>query len=208
MKWDLLLQLGDYYGEDVRSRYLDHHYLSMAWAENVTKHIPPELKNVLVIGAEYDEVKSLWYFGYDAVGLGIQENPYEDIEYTKGDMHNLPFPPNSFDAVVSRGTFEHGHAPWLQALEIRRVLRPYGRVYLEVPKWDDPNLGVYRTDYHHPMVPHPVHLRKIFIHLGFKPVAEDQGPEDIKFWWEKRPVEEMAAEERVKNVIKRYETLE
>lgn len=202
VKWDLLLQLGDYYGEGLQSR-LDHHYLSVAWAQNAMKHLGG--KEVLVIGAEYDEVKSLWYFGYDAVGLGIQENPYPDLEYVQGDMHNLPFPPSNFDAVVSRGTFEHGHAPWLQALEIRRVLRPYGRVYLEVPKWDDPSLGVYRTDYHHPMVLHPVHLRKIFIHLGFKPIAEE---EEIRFWWEKRAVEEMATEDRIKDVIRRYENLE
>jgi len=169
------------------------------------KYIPnPEFRKVLVIGAEYDEVKSLELLNYEPIGFGIQENPYPDIKYVQGDMHDLNFPSSSFDAVVSRGTFEHGHAPWLQALEIRRVLRDLGRVYIEVPKWDDPVLGVYRTDYHHTMVLHPVHLRRIFINLGFKPIAEEG---EVKFWWEKRPVDEMSADERIKNVIRRYERL-
>ena len=199
-KWDLLLQIGDYYREDIRSQ-LDHHYLSVPWAQNTMKYMfPPD--NVLVIGAEYDEIKSIQKLGYTVTGFGIQENPYEDIKYVQGDMHNLPFPPKNFDAVVSRGTFEHGHAPWLQTLEIRRVLRALGRVYLEVPKWDDPELGVHRTDYHHTMVLHPIHLRRIFIHLGFRPLAEE---EEIRFWWEKRPVREMESEERIKNVIRKYE---
>lgn len=206
-KWDLLLQLGDYYGEGIVSK-LDHHYLSVPWATAIVMQLVPvprhEFNSILVIGADYDEVKSIQTLGYTVRGFGIQENTYPDIDYDRGDMHNLPYKGKTFDAVVSRGTFEHGYAPWLQALEIRRVLRDYGRVFLEVPKWDSQELGVYRTDYHHPMVLHPIHLRKIFIHLGFKPVAEE---EEIRFWWEKRPIEEMTVEERIKNAIKRYEAL-
>ena len=199
-KWDLLLQIGDYYGADSR---LDHHYLSVAWASSVVRYIPKALKKVLVIGADYDEVKSLEMLGYDATGFGIQDNEYDDIKYVKGDMHNIPFEKREFDAVISRGAFEHGHAPWLQALEIRRVLKNGGRLHLDVPKWDDPTLGMYRTDYHHPMVLHPVQLKRIFHFLGFELVEEE---EDIRFWWEKKPVEGIKAG-RIRKVIERYEEL-
>lgn len=200
-KWDLLLQLGDYYG--ISSR-LDHHYLSIAWANEVMQLIPKEYKSLLVIGADYDEVKTFQTLGYTVRGFGIQENTYPDIEYDRGDMHNLPYKAGSFDAVVSRGTFEHGHAPWLQALEIRRVLRDFGRVYLEVPKWDSPELGVARTDFHHPMVLHPIHLKTIFAKLGFVRLREIG---DICYWWEKLPVALMPVEPRFKDVIKKYEGL-
>lgn len=44
------------------------------------------------------------------------------------DAHRLPFSDGVFDAVIALNTFEHLRAPETAAAEIRRVLRPGGRV--------------------------------------------------------------------------------
>jgi SAM-dependent methyltransferase/uncharacterized protein YbaR (Trm112 family) len=47
-----------------------------------------------------------------------------------GDAHRLPFADGAFDAVVTLHTFEHLRAPAAAAAEIRRILRPGGRLLL------------------------------------------------------------------------------
>jgi SAM-dependent methyltransferase len=46
------------------------------------------------------------------------------------DSHHLPFADESFEAVVALNAFEHYRDPRRAALEIRRVLRPGGRVLI------------------------------------------------------------------------------
>jgi SAM-dependent methyltransferase len=61
----------------------------------------------------------------DAVG-----GPGVDIV---GDIHDLPIPDNSFDCVISTGTFEHIRNPWKAVQELRRILKPGGIVYIDAP---------------------------------------------------------------------------
>jgi ubiquinone/menaquinone biosynthesis C-methylase UbiE len=49
------------------------------------------------------------------------------------DGHHLPFADASFDAVFSNAVLEHVERPWIVAEEIWRVLRPGGRVFVNVP---------------------------------------------------------------------------
>ena len=66
------------------------------------------------------------YFGVDMVsGKGV--------DMVLADPYVLPFADGSVDAVVSSSCFEHVEFFWVALLEIMRVLRPTGLLYLNVP---------------------------------------------------------------------------
>jgi uncharacterized protein YbaR (Trm112 family) len=49
------------------------------------------------------------------------------------DAHSLPFANESLDAVYSNAVLEHVQRPWRVAEEIHRVLRPGGKIFINVP---------------------------------------------------------------------------
>jgi SAM-dependent methyltransferase len=49
------------------------------------------------------------------------------------DAHSLPFANESLDAVYSNAVLEHVQRPWRVAEEIYRVLRPGGKIFINVP---------------------------------------------------------------------------
>jgi len=49
------------------------------------------------------------------------------------DAHSLPFANESLDAVYSNAVLEHVQRPWQVAEEIHRVLRPGGKIFINVP---------------------------------------------------------------------------
>lgn len=50
-----------------------------------------------------------------------------------GDAHYLPFSDNAIDVVFSNAVLEHVQRPWVVADEIYRVVKPGGRVLVNVP---------------------------------------------------------------------------
>lgn len=50
-----------------------------------------------------------------------------------GDIHTLPFPDNSQEAIICLAVLEHVEDPWLACRELRRVLKPGGYCFLYVP---------------------------------------------------------------------------
>ena len=54
----------------------------------------------------------------------------ERVELVEGDVHHLPFPDASFDAVHCERVLMHVENPGLVIREMRRVLRPGGRVLI------------------------------------------------------------------------------
>ena len=50
-----------------------------------------------------------------------------------GSALELPFLDGSFDVVISQEVFEHLPDPWAALAEVRRTLKPGGRLYLQVP---------------------------------------------------------------------------
>lgn len=52
------------------------------------------------------------------------------ITFQQADVHALPFSPDRFDVVVSGNTFHYFDAPDQALAEMRRVLRPGGRIVI------------------------------------------------------------------------------
>jgi ubiquinone/menaquinone biosynthesis C-methylase UbiE len=50
-----------------------------------------------------------------------------NVRFEAADVHDLPFPPDSFDAVVCANTFHYFTRPEIVLREAARVLRPGGR---------------------------------------------------------------------------------
>jgi SAM-dependent methyltransferase len=64
-------------------------------------------------------------------GVDIQAGENVDIQMTK--PYTIPLPSNSQDIVVSGQVFEHIPFPWASILEIARVLKPKGYLFMTVP---------------------------------------------------------------------------
>lgn len=76
------------------------------------------------------------------------------ISYLTGDVHSLPFPAGSFDAVVSFETIEHipDGSVWIR--ESARVLKSEGLFIVSTPNRNVTNAGLYFNEqpvnpYHH-----------------------------------------------------------
>ena len=65
-----------------------------------------------------------------AVNLDLVDGPEVD---KIGDAQDLPFAAGTFDLVISQECLEHVRDPFQAAREMRRVLRPGGRAYIQVP---------------------------------------------------------------------------
>jgi SAM-dependent methyltransferase len=89
-------------------------------------------RNVTGVTRRHQFSKAQRYVGFDIhAGEGVD---------VVGDAHQLSsyFPPNSFDAVFSASVFEHLVFPWKVVLEINRVLKPGGYVFVSThPTWPE-----------------------------------------------------------------------
>lgn len=69
---------------------------------------------------------SIRYFGIDFV-------PGKGVDLVLEDPYQLPFEDESVDVIVSSSCFEHSEMFWLTFLEVSRVLKPGGLLYINVP---------------------------------------------------------------------------
>ncbi len=65
--------------------------------------------------------------------IGVDFVAGSGVDVVLDDPYSLPFDDNSIDVVVSSSCFEHSEFFWLLFLEILRVLKPDGLLYLNVP---------------------------------------------------------------------------
>lgn len=87
------------------------------------------------------------------------ERQVANVRFQVADIHELPFPDSSFDAVFTSAVLEHLENPVDALKEIRRVLRPGGLV------------GVVSTDWSEPLISPPDESVRQFFELfekGFK----------------------------------------
>lgn len=72
------------------------------------------------------------------ISIAIANAQKQDItnaDFIPGSIYNLPFPDRSFDAVFSHALFEHLAEPLKALSEIKRVLKPGGKVGIRSPDW-------------------------------------------------------------------------
>ena len=83
-----------------------------------------------LLAAKYPEKK---YTGLDLTPKMIEvaaAKKLPNATFVVGDSENLPFKPNSFDAVICANSFHHYPNPEKFFAGVRRVLRPGGRLVL------------------------------------------------------------------------------
>jgi len=76
--------------------------------------------------------------GWDVRGVepslfGASQAQREGLDVVHGTLHDAHFPANSFDYIRSNHSFEHMPNPGEVLLEIRRILRPGGKLFLGIP---------------------------------------------------------------------------
>jgi SAM-dependent methyltransferase len=67
----------------------------------------------------------------DMVGMDVQPGPNVDVVMSK--PYRIPAKSGSFDLVITGSTFEHVPFFWASMLELARVLRPGGLIFLTAP---------------------------------------------------------------------------
>lgn len=71
--------------------------------------------------------------GCNYTGVDYQSGDGVDVVIQATDDGRLPFKDSSFDLIVSSSTFEHAPYFWQDILEMSRVLRPGGFIYINAP---------------------------------------------------------------------------
>lgn len=71
--------------------------------------------------------------GYDVSYLGVDVVPGENVDVVMKKPYRLLVKSNSVDVVLTGSAFEHIPFMWASFLEISRVLRPGGLIFLTAP---------------------------------------------------------------------------
>jgi SAM-dependent methyltransferase len=93
----------------------------------------PEPCTVIDIGAlgVNGSLRSFAATGTDYIGVDFAEGEGVDVVLT--DPYKLPFEDNTADVVVSSSCLEHSEFFWIVFLEMIRVLKPHGVLYVSAP---------------------------------------------------------------------------
>jgi SAM-dependent methyltransferase len=80
-------------------------------------------------------------------GCGVANDYSSRLSYVGYHGTRFPFPDNQFDLVISWSAFEHVPAVLPVLHEARRVVKPQGRVFVQVYPWFHCFWGSHLTDY-------------------------------------------------------------
>ena len=110
------------------------------------------------------------YTGVDAQEKAIAycRHTHPRRAYCRADLYHLPFPDNSFQAVVMREVLEHIRRPGEALLEVSRVLKPGGVFIMTTPNYSNFLLFLVENLYHR------------FYLRTFRPFEEDMHPSKFK----------------------------
>lgn len=81
---------------------------------------------------------------------GLDANPHSaaDVVHDLDDVP-YPFPDNAFDLVIGRHVIEHVLSPLTVVVELHRIVRPGGWVFLAAPHWTNPDFATDLTHRNH-----------------------------------------------------------
>ena len=207
LKWEALLAIpkkeeSDGAGDDTTSESELLPFISL-----FESHLPfYDYKSILDIGAGTGmETNMLTKRNYDPIGITygkdnikIAKTKY-NITLLEMDMHMLDFPQDFFDGILSIQTFEHSFSPWLHILEMRRVLRDGGRIFLDVPAAADYYM---QETIWHTSVLYPDQIRALFTKAGFKEIIDLCTKHRQTFIFEKIPDGEFKMWDYVQHIMK------
>lgn len=96
-----------------------------------------------------------------------------------GDAYDLPFPNNSFEAVHAKSILEHLYEPSHALREMRRVLKPEGRLVLSVPNIEKVKFKFWDTVDHKTPFTY-TSMRRLLFDAGFKEYQMGGGAKHVR----------------------------
>jgi SAM-dependent methyltransferase len=135
----------EYYSDNERRLFTDH-FGTLAGLSILKTDLWDEAKNTRILA--WAHARGARAYGVDISAPTVVQAraafsavpPAPGLCSAVGDVRELPFVDNSFDAVYSMGTIEHFDETEHAVTEIARVLKPGGRAIVGVPNRHDPFL--------------------------------------------------------------------
>lgn len=134
--------------------------------------------------------------GFDTYGLTANEEDIKNCEFAKskvkqGDMHELPFEDDFFDAVIINQCLEHAISPYIVLCEINRVLKKDGVISIIIPKdgtfWNFcPMHFSCMSMYQLSSLLQKTNFYPIFNFRGKVPIATNELKELLFYYWIKK----------------------
>jgi ubiquinone/menaquinone biosynthesis C-methylase UbiE len=105
--------------------------------------------------------------------------PDENVEYLHADIMDIPIYEEMFDSVVCYSSFPHFQDKHKALNEIRRVMRPGGRVLVCHTSSRDHINGMHSTlpGVENDLLPAPGEMRKLFLNAGFTVIKIEEDSE-------------------------------
>lgn len=94
---------------------------------------PTKPATIIEIGSQdvNGSLKAFISENHNYIGFDFQEG--KNVDVVLQDAYSLPLEDNSVDICITSSCFEHSEFFWLVALEIFRVLKPDGIMYMNAP---------------------------------------------------------------------------
>jgi SAM-dependent methyltransferase len=113
-------------------------HVSAAIARTLSFHPNSQDAEVLDIGCGTGfALKTFADYGLKGTGIALGEDirlcQEQGLNAIEMNMSNLDFPDQKFDIVWARHSLEHSPFPFFTLMEINRITKMYGLIYIEVP---------------------------------------------------------------------------
>lgn len=156
-------------------------------------HIPPYLHQgrLLDVGCGAGQyVRAERDLGWSAFGVDpalacASAGAQDALPFAAGRAEQMPFAPAQFDVITFWHSLEHTTSPMTALREARRLLRPGGRLLLEVPNLDSLQARLFGRYWMHLDVPRhrwnftPAALRRLLQEAGFTDITLRSRPSAI-----------------------------